>query len=83
MNRAAAFLIGAGCALLMLTPAALVAGVAVLVHIDREADTRAAQALMRQIRSGITDCVRDGRTMNCTQVSGGKSRPVVLAVAKP
>lgn len=83
MNRAIAFLVGAGCACLMATPLLLGALCAALHVAAREADQRTAQALMRQLKPGITECARDGRTLNCKFTRRGHTRRIVIAVAKP
>ena len=79
MNNLLAVVAGA----VAMFPLALVGMGAVFAGLLQEADNRAAQRLMHQLRPGITDCAHvETRSMNCTEVKRGKRRTVVLAIAK-
>lgn len=78
------FLAGTGLAAVCIFPLALVASFAIITAAIQEADARSARqikALMWQVKPGIRECVREANTMNCTAVTRGKKKLVVLAVA--
>lgn len=79
MKNALAFVVGVVAAIPIVGALMLAA----LAAAAQEADNRAAQQLMRQLRPGITECTHpEARVMNCIEVKRGQRRNVVLTVAK-
>ncbi len=73
------FLAGVAIASVFLFPVALWVMYEALDAAVQEADIRSAARLMQMLKPGITDCLHEGRTMNCRSIQNGKRKDLVLA----